>query len=299
MTNVNRHGLARYIPADIALEVRRRSKFGCVYCRSAIYQYEHIDPEFNEALSHNPDNICLLCGGCHDRVTRGRLSKQTIRAVYEEICRSDTTKRPFEEFDINSSELSVSFGSCIFRQTQSLITINGESILSIQPPQNGQSAPSISGVFYDSAGVECFRITENVWQGPLDCYDITVVGPRVTIRTEADHVALAIEVIPPDGIRINQLNMYKDGCHITMRGDELLIGQIRDAGDNYIGLRRFQCVGAMDAIDVDNRKVTSLVPTGLQMIGGEGIILNGTGIIVGKRASQMMIGQMQLWHLTQ
>lgn len=67
----NKHGFSRYIPQETKLEIRRRSKFGCVVCRCAFYQYEHIIPEYHDADEHNPDNMCLLCGHCHDKVTRG------------------------------------------------------------------------------------------------------------------------------------------------------------------------------------------------------------------------------------
>lgn len=295
MSSTNSHGLSRHIPADVALEIRRRSKFGCVHCRSAIYQYEHIEPEFAYAISHDPANICLLCGACHDRVTRGRLSKATILTDYERVQQSGGIQRPFEEFDLSSQNLEVSFGSCIFRHSQSLISVNGESILSILPPQDGDSSPSISGVFYDSGGVECCRIDHNVWEGPLDCWDITVIGSRLTIKTKQSEVALELEISPPNGVRVIQLNMYKDNCHLATRGDELLIGQMHDLGSVYVGLSAFQCAGATEAISVDSRAAPSPRLLGLQMTGGGGIILNGTGIVVGKRAAQMLIGRIRLW----
>ena len=69
MDATNKHDLSRAIPAKVKLDVRQRSKFGCVICRSAVCQYEHIDPEFADAKSHEAEHICLLCGSCHDKVT--------------------------------------------------------------------------------------------------------------------------------------------------------------------------------------------------------------------------------------
>ena len=81
----NRHGLARSIPDRIKREVRKRSKFGCVLCRCAFYEYEHIDPPFEHATSHDPSKICCLCSSCHSAVTRGQRSKQSVAAAYATI----------------------------------------------------------------------------------------------------------------------------------------------------------------------------------------------------------------------
>jgi hypothetical protein len=79
--NTNRHGLSRDIPADVVRSVRRHDGFGCVVCGSAIYTYEQIDPEFADAEAHEADKIALLCATHHDMVTRGLLSKETIKSA--------------------------------------------------------------------------------------------------------------------------------------------------------------------------------------------------------------------------
>lgn len=297
MTNINAHGLSRHIPADVALEIRRRSKFGCVHCRNAVYQYEHIDPEFHEATAHDPDHMCLLCGGCHDRVTRGRISKHTIRDDYKRVQQASDIRRPFEELDLNTQSLTIRFGSCSFRQSNSLITVNGETLLSILPPAQGECAPRITGVFYDGSGNESFRIVDNVWEGALDSWDITVTGTRVCVKTTPGEVALEIELVPPDEIRVLQLNMYKDSCHLVIQGNELLVGHLHPNQDVYFGLSGFHSTGATEAIAIDSRLSDMPAFRGLQMSGGVGMILDGTGISVGKGAGQMLIGGVKVWEL--
>lgn len=146
----NKFGLQRYIPQDIALEVRRRSKFGCVMCRCAIYQYEHLDPEYAEAKVHDPDKICLLCGGCHDRVTRGRLSKDTVKARYLEVQESSEISRPFEELDLSAQNISVEMGTAKFDLAHHLLRINGRDLLSITPPKEGPDVMGGTPVFADT-----------------------------------------------------------------------------------------------------------------------------------------------------
>ena len=69
----NDHGLSRHIPEDVKREVRQRSRFGCVIpgCRRAFYEYEHIEPEFKDAKSHDPAAICLVCPNHNPRRTGG------------------------------------------------------------------------------------------------------------------------------------------------------------------------------------------------------------------------------------
>ena len=75
--DVNRFGLKRAIPTDVAKAVRRRCGFGCVVCGSAIYDYDHFDPEFKDATTHNPSGIILLCPN-HHREKWGVLSRKTL-----------------------------------------------------------------------------------------------------------------------------------------------------------------------------------------------------------------------------
>lgn len=293
--NKNRHGLSRHIPAEIALEIRRNSKFGCVNCRCAIYQYEHIDPEFANAHLHQAENICLLCGACHDQVNRGRLSKETVRRKYEEVQRSDNILRPFEELDLSTTSLSIAIGSATFEHTRCLIRINGESILAITPPLDGAAFPTLNGVFYDRSGRESFRIVENVWSGPLDCWDIEIVGTSVTVRSEERRVALCLVIDPPNRIRITNLDMYKDNCHLVCDENQILIGQVNELNGAYIGLSNFRCLGADVGISVDSRVTAKPLLKGIRVAGGDGIFLDGTGIQVGVGSAQMYITGLRAW----
>src|SRR5437016_5533012 len=77
---LNKYGLTRRPPAEVRRQIRQECNFGCVCCGLAIAQYEHIDPEFHEAKEHDPAKMAYLCGGCHDRVTRGVWSKAKVKA---------------------------------------------------------------------------------------------------------------------------------------------------------------------------------------------------------------------------
>lgn len=74
--NINKHGLKRYIEADIRRKIRHDAGYGCVICGNIFVDYEHIEPEFKDAKKHDPEKMTLLCKGCHDDVTDTRISKK-------------------------------------------------------------------------------------------------------------------------------------------------------------------------------------------------------------------------------
>lgn len=167
MTQINKRGLSRRIPEAIARKVRQNSKFGCVHCRSALYQYEHIGPTFEEAFEHDPEKICLLCGGCHDRVTRGHLSKATVAADYARV-RSEPVDPPFSEFDLQDHLLTIELGSNRFVGAHVIFEIDGATLLEFARPEEGSKFPELTGTFSDDQGRELFAIDHNLWTAPAN-----------------------------------------------------------------------------------------------------------------------------------
>lgn len=298
MSDINKHGLSRYIPAEVEREVRVRSKFGCVFCRSAIYQYEHITPEFSDATEHNGDHICLLCGRCHDKVTKGQISKDSVRRQYEQVQIEANIKRPFDDFVLDSHCLTVVLGSSIFHGADTLIEIDGKAVLSIKPPEDGASFPTISGEFSDENGKELFRIEKNVWSGQPDAWDMKVEGREIVIRSAPRKVALKLIIEPPNKIVVEHLDMRSGSALLRLRKGSLQVGRVESDAEYSIGLERFECYGADVGVKVDSTKVKAPTITALNMIGGKGLVLEGTGVSLGIGASRMTILGLSIEHAT-
>jgi len=291
----NQFGLSRHIPENIKQEVRRRSKFGCVNCRCAIYQYEHIEPEFREAKKHNPDNMCLLCGHCHDKVTRGILSKETIKKQYRFVQESDDIKRPFDEFDLNHHNINITLGSCVFYLAKKLIVLNGIDVLTIEPPEQGSHFPVLSGYFTDELGNELFRIDRNEWVGSTDAWDFTIQGREITIQADKNRVALQLEVIPPHTIKIIQLDLRIGDAHLICKENLFSIGRISPEAEYYLTIDALECWGADIGVLV-NKEGIQFPPKAdiFRMVGGEGIEFCGTGIKVAVGSGKMLISGITL-----
>lgn len=298
MSDTNKYGLSRYIPAEIERDVRVRSKFGCVFCRSAIYQYEHVTPEFSDATEHNSDHICLLCGRCHDKVTKGQISKDSVRRQYEKIQQAAEIRRPFDDFVLDSRRLTVVLGSSIFHGAKTLIEIDGEAVLAIEPPEDGASFPTISGEFSDEKGNELFRIDRNVWSGRSDAWDMRVEGKEIVIRSAPRKIALKLIVDPPDKIVVEHLDMRSGSAFLRLRKGSLEVGRVEPDAEYSIAFERFECDGADVGVKVDSSAVKEPTLKALNMVGGKGLALEGTGIYLGVGTSRMLILGLSIEHAT-
>ena len=209
----NKYVLSRNIPDPVKRTVRQRCGFGCVICGQAIAQYEHFNPSFAEAKEHDPDGIVLLCGSCHDKVTRGFWSKGKVNLA---------SQKPFcirqghalDAFDIGANHPIVRMGSTTWINTTTILEVMGEKILCIDPPETSNSPYRLSGFFLDENENELFRIYQNEWIGSLNNWDIEISGRNLTIRRKPGDIALQLIVAPPNEIFISRINMIYKGVKI-------------------------------------------------------------------------------------
>lgn len=284
----NMYGLSRYIPKNIKREVRKRSKYGCVICRNAIYTYEHIEPLWTDAKVHDPDRMCLLCGTCHEKVNKGHLSKQTVLDAYQQ-CETDTSvKRPFSDFDLRSGSLVVKLGKCKFTHSRAIFTIDGEDLLSFTVPEGRIGFPQLNGFFCDDQGCEIFQIRNNEWFGPLDCWDMEIVKNKITIKSGPNKIALELLLHPPNEIEISELDMRLRNCRVAVEDDSLILERRDDGRVFRLGIEA-DCVGSDSCVYINSTHPKTPVYSQMRMVGGHGIELFDCGIIVGKGNGQARI----------
>lgn len=227
----NKHGLERYIPSDVRKQIRANSKNGCVICRKGVYQYEHIDPEFNDAVTHDPNKMCCLCASCHDKVTRGQLSKKTVLSKYQEIRNNDDSSSPSEFFDFYEGKALLKFGNLISEiSPKSVLKIYDEELLSVIPGSKGEIG-KVNAKFFDDNENLLFEIKENEWFGPSEYFDLEITGKSFTIRLPNGRIGLKLVLNPPDELEIERLDMrYKD-IHLLFSSKDLAIGKYNGHGN--------------------------------------------------------------------
>jgi len=223
----NKYGLPRDIPDPIKRQIRQRSKFGCVICRAGIYDYEHIDPEYGDAKSHDPDSICCLCTACHAKVTRGHFSKDYVRKKYKEVERSDKldVPLPFEGLDFHDGKAELKIGGISYDPgVTSVVTYHGNAIFSICP-SSGSDTAGINAVFLDDEGDQTLRISDNIWYGAVHAWDTEVVGRRIKVRKKKGALALVLRLEPPSKIVIEKLDMRVADAHILASERSYAVGR--------------------------------------------------------------------------
>lgn len=214
----NRHGLSRHIPAIVARQIRQRSKFGCVLCRAGFYEYEHINPTFEDARTHDPASICCLCSSCHGAVTRGQRSKASVKAAYEAIQAKSIEEagKPIGPLDFYGGNAELLIGGLRYSPiVKTVLRYYGVDAIKIVPGDCATPG-TISATFTDEAGTPVLELIENAWQGSTANWDIQVIGPRITVRSQAGAIPLKLRLDPPGIIVIERLDMRIGDCHLLV-----------------------------------------------------------------------------------
>jgi hypothetical protein len=277
----NRFGLNRDIPLEIKREIRQRSKNGCVVCRCGVYQYEHIEPEYKDAVTHDPAVICCLCARCHDKVTRGLLSKQSVFQSYQRVQTVDEIDNPREFFDFHTGEAKLLFGNLICEPVpESVFRCYGTNVFSVEAG-NSSEPGKINSIFCDDDGQLTFQIIGNEWIGPTSSYDLEIVGQRFTVRLPNGRISLKLRHTPPGIVTIERLDMrYKD-IHLLASEFDLALGRYTGHNNNLIWLhvkaRIDQIFSQPIAIEVNpTEALTTQYQCGLSA-KNPGIIFNQNG----------------------
>src|ERR1700753_2012952 len=193
MADVNQNGLKRSeLAADVRRAVRQRCRFGCVVCGSAIVQYHHFDPPFAEATEHRSDGITLLCGGCHDKVTRGLWSDNFVRmSDASPYC---VRASAHHVLDV-AAPLRIVAGTVLFLGTGPLVQIDDQPALEIAV-EDGRA--TLSARFLDERGLVLIEIVKNEILVRNEQWDATFIGRTLSIRRGPGDVAFECVVHPPN-----------------------------------------------------------------------------------------------------
>lgn len=207
--SVNRYGLSRDIPDDIRRRVRQACRGGCAICGSPIGQYEHIDPEFRDAREHKPEGITYLCGGCHEKVTRGHIDKQTVERARRDpwLTRHDRPKYPYA-FNITSSAPSIWVGPGRVIGYATIIEVDRVPLLSLEPPEFEDGPFLVSARFSDEDGELIFAIEKNELLLNKKSWDIEVKGATFIVRRGLADIIAKITTLPPDTVILEKLRAY-------------------------------------------------------------------------------------------
>lgn len=248
MTDVNKHGLSRYVPVDVEREIRRRSKFGCVICRDATPEYEHIEPKFENAKEHDPDKMCLLCPTCNRKVDTGPYTKNYVRKKYKEVREGEDTRPAKYELDFHNEEADLliagnegSFSNGI------TFSVHGRNILYANP--DASKGAEIYATFNDEKGRALSRIIGDQWVVFDKAWDVEVEGSRkeegatYSVHSSEDTKVLELKDNPPGKIIVEHVDMKINSFHLMATKNHFIFGR-------YVGPN--SCFWVTGSVDVNN-----------------------------------------------
>lgn len=221
----NKYGLTRDIPDPIKEGVRQRDGFGCVHCGRGIYTYEHFNPPFKDARTHDVNGIALLCGQCQTLTTKGILSKETIQNdVHDPFCKRRGYSNDF--FDL-VYPLSIYYGNFVYYVSKDkldhvMLVLDDEPALSCSADPIG-GPMRLSAIFRDRKNRVCLEIVKNEWKASTQNWDIRQEGRRLNIYEEKRNIGIELEVEPPNKIFFNKLTTYFNKNKLTLDRQKLVV----------------------------------------------------------------------------
>jgi hypothetical protein len=252
VARINQFGLSDDIPDPIRREIRQRCGFGCVICGSAIYEYEHVDPVFADAKIHEPDCITLLCSNHHALVTKGLLSKESVKeAGARPKCKESGFS--FGPFDIGRGPPEIVLGTITARNAKTLIRIKGDNVFWIAAPTEAGRPFLLNARFFDTDGTTILDIVENEWHSSSENWDVEVVGARITIRKRLGDLSLVLRSEPSHRLVVERMNMIHRGIRIIC--NETQFRAISPDGSTFAAMGGIESDDWLVGIDVDERSV--------------------------------------------
>lgn len=274
---MNKHGLTRKISDPVKRAIRQRSGFGCVFCGIWIYQYEHFNPEFKDTKVHDVDGICLLCGTDHQRVTSGRISKLQVADQYKNPIA--LSKGYANDYLTLNRKFFVAMGRVFFTDTGKLLSVDGVDLLSIAQPTTSEPM-RLNAKFFDDKGILILEIKDNEMFGYTTNWDIEQKGTRTIFRRKKGEIVLQINILPPDVIEIERINMSYGSSRIYTDSNngrifiqaknggivDLFKGQIitegLSIGETGISFDKAMIVGVQEGLEFDKMDYRAFIDHG-------------------------------------
>lgn len=217
--DTNRFGLTRDIPADVARQIRRSSGFGCVVCGCALYDYEHVDPEFKDAERHDPTRIALVCPN-HHRSKGAFTSLETLKAAMADPY---SMRHGYSRLSLDVNDCCVTFGPYIVEQSPVILSIRGQPAIWLDQPEEVGAPFLLSAKFNSQGGETLCGIEQNRWYAAATNFDVQIIAGNAAgtleIRKDKRTVIFRMEVRPPKQITISHLDTWDGNLHIVIRPD--------------------------------------------------------------------------------
>ncbi|HCT8728667.1 Uncharacterised protein [Klebsiella variicola] len=224
--NINKHGLKRYIEADIRRKIRHDAGYGCVICGNIFVDYEHIEPEFKDAKKHDPEKMTLLCKGCHDDVTDTRISKKRVWLAKENPF-SKRNKLVKGLLYPENEGFKIQIGSIISIGAPIFIKVYGKPLFWFSEPDEKEGPIGFNAIFKSTDGILAF-IEKNIFHGVTSNYDLDTHGATIEIRLDKGKIVLIMIAKGDEPLKIERFSMDYLGANISFNGEGIHINGVNN-----------------------------------------------------------------------
>jgi len=217
-SQINRHGLTRSeLTEPIKRAVRQRCGFGCILCGSAFIEYDHFEPEFADALVHDPEHIILLCPHHHALKTKDPvwLGADELRAA---SVTPSASKSGHADFSVPRVRVhpTVVFGELTCIRAKSILSVDGFNVLSIHEPEVDGGPFRVNAFLSNSLGTEMIEIVDNEVRASTKNWDVTLKGATLRVWEASRQAALVLR-FESDRIVVERLSMVFRGLEIEVQ----------------------------------------------------------------------------------
>lgn len=196
--------------------VRQRCGFGCIICGSSFIEYDHFEPEFADALTHDPDHIILLCPYHHALKTKSPvwIGADEIRAAAENPAARRSGRSTFSTPPTPTHPIVV-FGELKCIRSKSILTVDGFNLLSVREPEVQGGPFRVNAFLSNSSGTEMLEIIDNEVRTSTANWDVTLTGATLRVWERARKTALVLR-FEQDQIIVERLDMTFRGLEISV-----------------------------------------------------------------------------------
>lgn len=215
------------IPAAVKREVRQRCGFGCVFCGSPVYQYDHMI-EYSIRGEHEPDNLTLLCPFHHGEKSLNRLPFKKVVSANQSpynLGKSSTTGHNLMIFA--GSVYTFGLGSNLFIDDLSgdvnkglALNVDGGDVLSARI-QDGELL--IRANLRDRSNRMMLRVMDNELVHSTSGWDVQFVSNRLTMWDGSRKIGLEISLMET-GMLISRGEFWANGFKFSIGVDGALYG---------------------------------------------------------------------------
>lgn len=213
MANPNRYGLKRYIPEDVARQVRQECKFGCVVCGNIFAEYHHFDPPFKDADRHSAQGIVLLCPNCHDDFAT--ISIESMREARSNPKCAENGVAGKDQFLFRLGGVPKVVLGRITATSGQILRNEDQTVLGLSAPEISDGPSRLACELNDHRGELILKISDNVLTVGIDHFDIETTAQSLIIRRKLGDIILWMTTNRENEICITHLDTAFSGGTVS------------------------------------------------------------------------------------